>query len=352
MQVIDFRDVTFQSLSSHKVLCAGAKPSPGSVPDKFLRLVPKFRGWKGWGEISYGGQECVKRAKAAEYLVKSWMEELFPGVNHHILSYIIGLDSLKATCTGNDPSLWCSSQDIRLRMDGLFELKDQAVEFAKEFSALYTNGPAGGGGISTGHKKEIILEKQLIGREHVFWQTGLKCTDLADSTTHQSALAENLSKTHLLQEALLTTKASQESFLDHLSPEVDVCPAPSGQKIPLYTVCHSRVGDKGNDLNFSIIPHFPLDVERLKLIITPQWVKEVVSTLLNPSSFPDSVAINKRDQWVNEHVKVEIYEVRGIHSLNVVVLNILDGGVNCSRRIDRHGKTISDLILCQQVVLP
>ena len=27
------------------------------------------RGWKGWGEISYGGHECVKRAKAAEFLV-------------------------------------------------------------------------------------------------------------------------------------------------------------------------------------------------------------------------------------------------------------------------------------------
>ncbi|KAK3029205.1 hypothetical protein RJ639_039285 [Escallonia herrerae] len=57
----------------------------------------------------------------------------------------------------------------------------------------------------------------------------------------------------------------------------------------------------------------------------------------------------RRDKCINEHVKVEIYEVRGISSLNVVVRNILDGGVNCSRRIDRHGKTISDLILCQQV---
>lgn len=28
-------------------------------------------GWKGWGEISYGGYESVKRAKAAEFLVKS-----------------------------------------------------------------------------------------------------------------------------------------------------------------------------------------------------------------------------------------------------------------------------------------
>ena len=26
-------------------------------------------GWKGWGEISYGGSGCVKRAKATEFLV-------------------------------------------------------------------------------------------------------------------------------------------------------------------------------------------------------------------------------------------------------------------------------------------
>lgn len=129
-------------------------------------------------------------------------------------------------------------------------------------------------------------------------------------------------------------------------------PAPSGQKIHLYDVAHSRTGDKGNDLNFSIIPHFPPDIERLKKIIKAAWVKEVVSPLLNSTSFPDSEDIEKRNKRCDEHVMVEIYEVRGIHSLNVVVRNILDGGVNCSRRIDRHGKCISDLILSQQVVLP
>lgn len=37
--------------------------------------------------------------------------------------------------------------DIRLRMDGLFKMKEHAVCFVEEFTALYTNGPAGGGGI-------------------------------------------------------------------------------------------------------------------------------------------------------------------------------------------------------------
>jgi hypothetical protein len=75
------------------------------------------------------------------------MEEVYPGVSHHILSYIIGLDSLKATSIDDNASWWNTSEDIRLRMDGLFELKEHAIQFAREFTALYTNGPAGGGGI-------------------------------------------------------------------------------------------------------------------------------------------------------------------------------------------------------------
>lgn len=142
------------------------------------------------------------------------------------------------------------------------------------------------------------------------------------------------------------------SSKESIAPEIELSAAPAGQKIPLYDVAHGRAGDKGNDLNFSIIPHYPPDIQRLKMILTPKWVKEVLSPLLNPSSFPNSNDIERRDKWADEHVKVEIYEVRGIHSLNVVVRNILDGGVNRSRRIDRHGKTISDVVLCQQVVLP
>lgn len=145
---------------------------------------------------------------------------------------------------------------------------------------------------------------------------------------------------------------TDKSSSEFVSPGRNCSPAPSGQKIPLYNVAHSRAGDKGNDINFSLIPYFPPDIERLKLIITCQWVKSVVSPLLDLSPSPDLDARNQRDKWVDENVKVEIYEVKGIQSLNIVVRNILDGGVNCSRRVDRHGKTISDLILCQQVVLP
>ncbi|XP_062090296.1 uncharacterized protein LOC133796688 isoform X2 [Humulus lupulus] len=340
--IIDLQNVSFSPLSSCKVLCVGAKSSAGSVPEKLLQLIPKDCGWKGWGEISYGGYECVKRAKAAEFLVRSWLEEILPGINSSVFSYIIGVDSLKATSIGDDASSSAASNDVRLRMDGLFELKEHAVQFTRDFTALYTNGPAGGGGISVGHKREVILEKQLVNREHVAWKTSIKRTVTKSNSPRIS------------HENLIKIPVSQGSVEDVSFSESDISPAPAGRKIPLYDIAHSRAGDKGNDLNFSIIPHFPSDIERLKLIITAGWVKGVVSALQNNSSFLNLEldAINKRDKWVNEHVKVEVYEVKGIHSLNVVVRNILDGGVNCSRRIDRHGKTISDLILCQQVVLP
>lgn len=39
------------------------------------------------------------------------------------------------------------SEDIRLHVEGLFEQKEHAIQFTKEFIALYTNGPTGGGGI-------------------------------------------------------------------------------------------------------------------------------------------------------------------------------------------------------------
>ncbi|XP_014516356.1 uncharacterized protein LOC106774055 [Vigna radiata var. radiata] len=349
--VINFQDVSFSPLSSSRVLCLGAKPSTVSVPDKLLQLVPLDCGWKGWGEISYGGYECVKRAKAAEYLVRSWMEEIFPGLNHRILSYIIGFDSLKATSSNGNEQSQITSEDIRLRMDGLFEQKEQALQFTREFIALYTNGPAGGGGISTGYKKENLLEKHLVNREEVFWRTGVKRNTMSELNKVVNP-EHNLRHTLTVAEKLQTKIYKSSLEFDFLGSSCSHSPAPSDQKIPLYKVAHSRAGDKGNDINFSLIPHFPPDYKRLKLIITSQWVKSVVSHLLDLSLSSDLDARNQTDKRVNENVTVEIYEVKGIQSLNIVVRNILDGGVNCSRRIDRHGKTISDLILCQQVVLP
>uniref|UniRef100_A0A8I6YQ45 Acyclic terpene utilisation N-terminal domain-containing protein n=1 Tax=Hordeum vulgare subsp. vulgare TaxID=112509 RepID=A0A8I6YQ45_HORVV len=145
--VVDFSDVQFHQISQDKVRCKGAKPSDPCRPEKLLQLFPTANGWKGWGEISYGGQECLRRAQAAEYLVRSWLNERYPGIEEKIIAYVMGYDSLKANGGNNDNYSSKEVIDVRLRMDGLFEREEHAGGFIEEFIALYTNGPAGGGGI-------------------------------------------------------------------------------------------------------------------------------------------------------------------------------------------------------------
>ena len=72
------------------------------------------------------------------------MEEIYPCVNNHIISCIIGLDSLEAINSDKSTSFL---EDIRLHLGGLFKQEEQAIQFTKDFTALYTNRPAAGGGI-------------------------------------------------------------------------------------------------------------------------------------------------------------------------------------------------------------
>jgi hypothetical protein len=125
--------------------------------------------------------------------------------------------------------------------------------------------------------------------------------------------------------------------------QLPASPALSGVELPLYKVAHGRTGDKGNQLNVSVIPHCRTDLTRLQHIITRAWVIRVLKHLLTGASDDVSRSLEPL---------VDVYEVPGVAALNIVVKDVLDGGVSCSRRLDRHGKSLSDLVLCQSVTLP
>ena len=48
---------------------------------------------------------------------------------------------------------------------------------------------------------------------------------------------------------------------------------------------------------------------------------------------------------------VRIYRMRNLPALNVVVEPVLDGGVSVSRRLDPHGKSLSDLMLSLRLAI-
>jgi hypothetical protein len=139
-------------------------------------------------------------------------------------------------------------------------------------------------------------------------------------------------------------------------------PAPGGVSIPLYQIAHGRTGDKGNNVNISLIPHCPRDIDRLTAVITHGWVAEVMQTLFvtySPGTKEKLYGAGNSHSpaedpnlSIGQDMEVEIYRLNGVSALNLVISNVLDGGVTCSRRIDRHGKSLSDLILRQWVTLP
>lgn len=114
----------------------------------------------------------MERASAADYLVRAWLEETYLGVSSCILSYHVGRDSLQVFSSHESALANPVTNEVRLRMDGLFE--KQASKFIQEFEALYTNDPAGGGGIRTGLNHELLLHKSLVPRERVQWNTSAR----------------------------------------------------------------------------------------------------------------------------------------------------------------------------------
>lgn len=341
--IIDLNDVNFEELSDHKVMAKGAKPASLRWPEKLLRLSPEVCGWKGWGEISYGGRGCEERAAAADFLVRSWMEETVAGSTVGILSYVIGKNSLGIGPVHQPDSPNPQHREVRLRMDGLFESQAHAQRLTEEFGALYTNGPAGGGGISLGQSKETALHKILVPREEVYWKTSVK---LCSGSKCLADLPNN-----------------RDSHISpNKTPRKCRAPAPGGLRIPLYQVAHGRTGDKGNQVNISIIPHCPKDIDRLRAVIDHKWVEALMGTLpkhgFNAHSSATTEAKSRSTPETDTNMstegkmRIDIYHVKGLSALNLVITNVLDGGVTCSRRIDRHGKSLSDLILSQLVTLP
>ncbi len=95
--------------------------------------------------------------------------------------------------------------------------------------------------------------------------------------------------------------------------------------IKLRELAHARSGDKGDILNISLIPYDEKDYTMLKEKVTAAKVKALFGNLV------------KGD--------VKRYEVEGIKAFNFVLHEALEGGVTQSLRLDKHGKTLSFLLL-------
>ncbi|NUF28149.1 acyclic terpene utilization AtuA family protein [Gilliamella sp. ESL0254] len=155
--VADFSKVTFKEIAKDQVAVTGAT---GREQTKTLKVsVGYLDGFIGEGEMSYAGPGAVDRGQLALDIVKERLSII--GVNADELRFdLIGVNSLH----GSKLSQASKPYEVRVRVAGRFKSKSDANLIGNEVEALYTNGPAAGGGAYKSVKEIIAMDSTLIER--------------------------------------------------------------------------------------------------------------------------------------------------------------------------------------------
>ncbi|WP_298722889.1 acyclic terpene utilization AtuA family protein [uncultured Ferrovibrio sp.] len=132
-------------------------------PERLKVTVGYDGGWLGEGEISYAGPNAAARAKLALDVIR---RRIGPDIS--MRGDIIGV----ASVFNDDAGQWLSqhmapSSDVRLRIAVSSPDRAIAARAAEEVLALYTCGPAGGGGARGNTRRRIATASAYIRRDLV-----------------------------------------------------------------------------------------------------------------------------------------------------------------------------------------
>jgi Acyclic terpene utilisation family protein AtuA len=166
--VADFARVRMTDFGDDRVRVEGA--SGRARPDRLKVSVGQLDGWIGEGQISYAGPGAVGRARLAGQVVAERLRliGLLPKETRYDL---IGLDALHGALRSEGDS---EPHEVRLRVAARTETEREARAVAQEVEALYTNGPAGGGGAVTSVRQVLAMRSALVPRERVRFRVDLE----------------------------------------------------------------------------------------------------------------------------------------------------------------------------------
>jgi len=102
--------------------------------------------------------------------------------------------------------------------------------------------------------------------------------------------------------------------------------------VPLHRLAHGRTGDKGNRSNISVIAWRPEFWPLLVAQVTEAAVARQFA--------------HRKPGAVTRHLLPKL------QAMNVVIDDVLDGGVNDSLNLDSHGKALSYLLLELPIEVP
>ena len=160
--VADITQAKVEQLGPDCVRLSGVK---GHARTDTLKVLAYFDGgWLGEGEISYAGPNAEARARLSMEVMQKRMGRYMP-----LRFDLIGLSSILGDDGGsmlnNTPVT--HSRDVRLRVAAKHESLASIELLLQELTALWTGGPAGGGGVRVNKRQRLSNLTCLIPREKI-----------------------------------------------------------------------------------------------------------------------------------------------------------------------------------------
>ena len=147
--IADITQVQITDLGGDRVQVAGVQGHPRPASLKANLCIDG--GWLAEAEISYAGFNALERAQLAAQIMRERLSDLDLRID------LIGSSSVFASDTGAGPQFQSQNgfADIRMRVAAAHHDKNKANKVCREVTALYTCGPAGGGGVRTNLKPRL-----------------------------------------------------------------------------------------------------------------------------------------------------------------------------------------------------
>jgi hypothetical protein len=161
----DFTSVKLKEIGKDKVEVTGGGGK--ERPSAYKISVGYKAFWLGEGEISYAGRSALERAKLGGEIIVRRLEEGLVR-SHKLITDVrvdyIGVNSVHRADLGAGPG---SLYEVRLRVAAKAQTPEDAALIGEEVEALYTNGPAGGGGVRKFANEVIGIVSTLIDRTKI-----------------------------------------------------------------------------------------------------------------------------------------------------------------------------------------
>lgn len=160
--VADFSRVAVEEAGPDRVRVHGGR---GRARPATLKVSLGYQdGFIGEGQISYAGPNALRRAE----LARDILAERLAGHGFSELRFdLLGINSI------HGPQLSAHAPEpyeVRVRAAGRAGSQRVAARIAREVEALYTNGPAAGGGASGSTREVLAIHSVLIPRDAITYQ--------------------------------------------------------------------------------------------------------------------------------------------------------------------------------------